>query len=190
MEKLSKINQENKIEKPKIKEGVDFVFEQNAELTQNGNKEQYSKYLDTIFPNSKITNIVWHGTKEGKIDNYDKNKQLVSKGFFFSNSLEHANKCARWKDGQPIIHGNLLNITKPLKEQIIPSLKITETKPQMIERARADGYDSLILDTTDLGIKINEYIVLNSNQIYILGSSQDLQGFKKYISESNYNKKL
>ena len=61
MEGLPKINQENNIEKPKIKEGVNFVFEQNPELTKIGTKEQYSKYLDTIFPKSKIKDIVYHG---------------------------------------------------------------------------------------------------------------------------------
>ena len=48
MEKFPNIIPENKIEKPRIKEGVDFVFEQNPELLSIGTPEQYSKYLDTI----------------------------------------------------------------------------------------------------------------------------------------------
>lgn len=62
MEGLPKINQENKIEKPKIKEGVDFVFEQHPELVQIGTKEQYCEYLDSIFPESKIKDILYHGS--------------------------------------------------------------------------------------------------------------------------------
>lgn len=198
MEGLSKITQENNIENPKIKKGVDFVFEQNTELFEIGTKEQYSEYLETIFPESNIVDIVWHGSPEGKIENFNENRQFISKGFFFSDSLEHADKFANWKDGQPVIHGNLLNIKKPLKEKFIPSLDIKETKPQVVERARNSGYDSLILDTVDLGFKINEFIVLNSDQIYILGSKNDLEGFKKFIENKketylknpqNYNKK-
>jgi ADP-Ribosyltransferase in polyvalent proteins len=52
-----------KIPETKIKEGVDFVFEQNPELVQMGTKEQYTEYLDTIFPESKVKEVVWHGTK-------------------------------------------------------------------------------------------------------------------------------
>lgn len=56
--------QENKIEKPQLKEGVDFVFEQNLELAKIGTKEQYSEYLNSIFPDSKFKDIVFHGTSK------------------------------------------------------------------------------------------------------------------------------
>lgn len=84
MEGLPKIKKENDIEKTKIKEGVDFVFEQNPEIAQIGTKEQYSKYLDSIFPESKINNIVYHGTstieKTGeKISVLKNNDGLISR---------------------------------------------------------------------------------------------------------------
>lgn len=41
----------------KVKEGVDFVFEQNPELVSIGTQEQYSQYFDTIFPESKVKEI-------------------------------------------------------------------------------------------------------------------------------------
>lgn len=47
----------NKI--PIIKDGVDFVFEQNPELSKIGTKEQYSRYVDSIFPETKINKIVF-----------------------------------------------------------------------------------------------------------------------------------
>lgn len=50
------------VELEPIKDGVDFVFEQNPELTKIGTRQQYSKYLDTIFPNSKLRQIYRHGT--------------------------------------------------------------------------------------------------------------------------------
>ncbi len=56
-----------------IKKGVDFVFEQNPELLKIGTKEQYSNYIDTIFPGSKIKDIVYHGTKQEKIENFEAN---------------------------------------------------------------------------------------------------------------------
>jgi len=45
-----------------IKPGVDFVFEQNPELEKIGDKQQYSKYLETVFPESKVKEIAYHST--------------------------------------------------------------------------------------------------------------------------------
>ena len=49
--------------KKDYQEGVDYVFEKNPELENIGTKEQYSKYLKTIFPESKVKDIVYHGSK-------------------------------------------------------------------------------------------------------------------------------
>lgn len=43
-------------------EGIDFVFSQSPELASIGSKAQYLQYLSTIFPNSKVKDIVYHGT--------------------------------------------------------------------------------------------------------------------------------
>lgn len=45
------------------KKGIDFVFEQNPELARIGTAEDYTEYLNTIFPNSKIKDIVYRGDK-------------------------------------------------------------------------------------------------------------------------------
>lgn len=44
----------------KTKEGVDFVFEQNPELASLGTKEQYSEYINHIFPDSNRKEIFKH----------------------------------------------------------------------------------------------------------------------------------
>jgi hypothetical protein len=65
----------------KIKEGVDFVFEQNHELKQIGTKEQYSEYLDTVFPDSKVKDIVYHGSAS-TFDEFDNtSKDIKSKAY-------------------------------------------------------------------------------------------------------------
>lgn len=85
MEGLQKTTQENKIEKGKIKEGVDFVFEQNPELIKIGTKEQYSEYLDTIFPNSKIKDILYTGSREP----FDEFKEEKTFGTYFGSWISH-----------------------------------------------------------------------------------------------------
>lgn len=73
-----------------IKEGVKDLFENNKELKSIGNEKLYSAYLDTIFPDSKVKDIVYHGTN-AKFDKFDKTKlgtKTTNKtnqlGFYFS----------------------------------------------------------------------------------------------------------
>ena len=55
--------------------------------------QQYSQYLDTIFPNSKVKDIVYHGT-DAQFDKFDKTKAGLKTGwgkeysgiFFFNNT--------------------------------------------------------------------------------------------------------
>jgi hypothetical protein len=49
------------VEQPVIKKGVEELFNSNPELSTIGTQEQYSQYLDTVFPNSKIKDIVYKG---------------------------------------------------------------------------------------------------------------------------------
>lgn len=86
--------EENKIENSQIKKGVDFVFEQNPQLAEIGTKEQYSEYLDIIFPESKTKDILYHGTKN-EFDEFSKEflgantgSPSAFNGFFFASSIE------------------------------------------------------------------------------------------------------
>ena len=45
---------------PYIKPGVQELFDINPELASVGTPEQYSAYLDSIFPESRIKDIVYH----------------------------------------------------------------------------------------------------------------------------------
>jgi effector-binding domain-containing protein len=54
-----------------IKPGVTELFESNLELANIGTQQQYSAYLETIFPDSKVKDIVYHGTNLN-FDKFDK----------------------------------------------------------------------------------------------------------------------
>ena len=51
-----------------IKEGVDFVFEQNPELSKIGSRQQYSQYLNTVFPDY-INNFAYEAVEEFLVAN-------------------------------------------------------------------------------------------------------------------------
>lgn len=47
---------------PERTQAIEEVFNNSPELANIGTTEQYSQYLDTIFPDSKVKDIVYHGT--------------------------------------------------------------------------------------------------------------------------------
>ena len=55
-------------------EGINFVFSQSPELASIGNKAQYLQYLSTIFQNSKVKDIVYHGSNQ-KIEQFEVRKE-------------------------------------------------------------------------------------------------------------------
>jgi|GEM_PF-6057812 len=98
----------------KTKKGLDFVFEKNTELTLIGTKEQYSEYLDTIFPKSIMKDIVYHGTNV----TFDEFKQRgILKGSYFTDDLSNAEMTTMvnrgFKKYNPIIMPAILDFRNP-----------------------------------------------------------------------------
>jgi len=75
---------------PETRSGVHFVFAQCSDLEKIGTTNQYSEYLDTIFPKSKIRDIVYYGTNsrfdifEEKFIEKSKDIATVGTGFYFN----------------------------------------------------------------------------------------------------------
>lgn len=182
-------NIENNQEKPKIKEGVDFVFEQNPELEKIGSKEKYSEYLDTVFPESKVRGIVYHRTGE-KFDFFDKSKTKEINGnrFYFS-------PINTGRYGEHVIQA-ILNIKKlaiPYDDNFIEEVnkkhpeytrgksKYFYLPAQIYVNADKYGYDGVYAFG---GTNDDEYSVYLPEQIHILGSKQDMEGFKEFVEDN------
>jgi len=164
---------------------IDDLFEQNPELKSIGTKEQYSNYLKTIFPNSKIKEIVFHGTMEQMIpkDNF--------KGYitYFTNSKNYAETF-----GFPVnrkIVAALINIQNPyiapseladVPEEIHDTDKFTN--PRLIKYYGNSEHDSVI--GVDAGQKNGQtFAIFEPEQIHILNNNKDIEGFRKFV-RNNY----
>ena len=86
-----------------VKEDVQELFDSNLELATIGTSKQYSQYLDTIFPDSKVKDIVYHGTNT-KFDTFIKDYKganAVSESgkkdvlFYFTNNKKFAESYAK-----------------------------------------------------------------------------------------------
>ena len=168
--KSNGFNQEsNVIEK---KNDIKSIHEQNPELSKIGTHQEYSEYLKTIFPNSKVQDIVYHGSTANNIKSF--NKELIGSrekvehwfgdGFYFTKIKEYAQA---YGDN---IYQAIVNIENP----------------NIYGEGHRFGYlkdnENDITPNFDGSIVENgkELAVFESKNIHILGSKQDVEGFKKY----------
>lgn len=49
-------------------QSVDFIFDINPEISKIGTKQEYAQYLETIFPNTQVKDIYWHGSDTNLFD--------------------------------------------------------------------------------------------------------------------------
>jgi len=163
----------------RVKEGVSNVFESSPELADIGSKQQYSAYLDTVFPNSKVKDIVYHGSRGvNKIEKFqfsgiEKFSQAALKeentGMFFTDDIYIA---ATYGDGTyEGTYKVLLDIKNPIK----PKEDVTSVSVKKYI-GKHDGVIGLEPDHPG-----NNYVVFEPEQIHILGSQKDIEGFKQFM---------
>ena len=153
-----------------IKLGVEELFNENTELASVGTPQQYSAYLDNIFPESTVKDIVYHGSR----DKYDKLQDQT----FFSFEKEYANnysKVASKKeiesgvDKTPIIYAAIINVKNITEQKDITNFNLPKEFDTVI------GNDAIGTEKV--------LIPKSSEQIHILGNKQDIEGFKKFVSQ-------
>ena len=168
------------------KNKIEYVFEQNPELSNIGNEEEYLQYLTTIFPNSKIKDIMFHTSP----NIFSKFKDPSSSG------LSHI-----WFSEEPLsdqfgsnVYCVVLDIKNPLDERN-PSygeeIRRYENplNPNWVNNFGTTGelpkfkYDGTIRSSRVDGGK--SVTVRNPNQIHILGSKQDVIRFKDFVESSS-----
>jgi hypothetical protein len=196
-----------------ITKGVPELFESNSQLNNIGTPEQYSQYLNTIFPDSKVKDIVYHGTAEEINDKFDpsfiagakksKNK-LDNVGVYVTPMKEYAEKYAQKVIGDNVIKGKVLSLLinanniERAKDSRFEDLS-KELKNELYPNADTIYGEHLEFQKDEYGVlpkihknlyKAPEYVVFESEQIHILGSSKDLKGFENYVNSQPKEQKF
>lgn len=180
------LNENNKNITPR--DGIKELFDKNNELGKIGTMEQYDEYLNTIFPDSKVKDIVYHRTPV-EFDKFDKTKIKASNGkrFYFSPF-----NTGRYGKNLVVAILDIKNLADPYDEEFIKNVnkehpEYTEGKSQyfylpaqIYNKADKYGYDGVFAfkDSND-----DEYSVYEPEQIHILGNKNDLEGFKKFCDK-------
>jgi len=167
-----------------VKSGVGELFESNPELSKIGTEQQYSQYIDSIFPESQVKDIVYHGTMESSLPKDGSFKGYIT---YFSTDRKYSETF-----GFPInrkIVSTIVNVKNPYRTKsemadVPKELHITDeyTNPRIVKSDKNE-YDSVI--GKDAGqIEGNTIAIFEPEQIHILGNKQDIEGFKNFVSIS------
>ena len=160
-----------------VKEGLSELFEAKPELANIGDQKQYSKYLDTIFPDSPNKKILYHiGGKN--IQKFDKEKfgkgegtNASGLGIYFQESVY---EIMAGGIGQDYFYESPTPVKSILKDGLL-TLAIANIKPE---------------DKFNPNSKVpQEVIIRDVDRIHVLGSKQDIQGFKDFVGKSTQQSK-
>ena len=156
---------------------------QNSRYGEYIKKHFRNKNFREWFGESKITDeyglplVVHHGTPNGIFDTFDKSKMgtntkaaSAGMGFFFSGTDETA---AWYAHGD---YDNIMDVYLHIENPFVYDFKgehyREETYAAIIDRAKAEGYDGVILKNTyDSGPKDNVYVVFEPEQIKSIHNS-------------------
>lgn len=162
------------------KTGVQELFDSSPDLASIGTPAQYSAYLETIFPDSKVKDILYHGSDNPTLEKFEPRvSDQYGKGgaIFATNNPEYAK--GQFKTGgvakvYPVII-NANNVENREGKQDI-----------MYARAKKSfekGHDTVFGE--DIGqTEGKTYAVSSEKQAHILGTKQDLEDFKKFVERT------
>lgn len=141
-------------------------------------QQLYSQYLDTIFPNSKVKDIVFHSSPV-KITSFTKQEQGLGQ-FFFSKGKDTIWKLLASMEEEPFQLAALLNIKNPKVEEFDENDHDGQT--YRMRFASKEGYDAVFIQNKN-SPEDSERVVFRPDQIHILGSKKDIEGFKKFVGK-------
>ncbi len=165
-----------------MQKNIQEVFAMNPELEKIGSKEDYEKYLETVFPESKFKDIVYHGTGTSLFGETGKGFQKKMWDVtYFTKDYQYANKFAK-RSGinfgtEGVLYPTVLNITSPIKLETVASWHIEK----VIDKLQSGENDSVI--GTEQGDDVESIGVYSPEQIHILGSKFDLEKFKEFVEK-------
>jgi len=189
-----------------------YIFEKARSAKQQA-QQLYSQYLDTIFPDSNVKDIVYHDGGKGqiKIEGFRKDMIGISDGGVLGDGFYfYTDRTKKYDANRSHTESVILNVKNlSTRREIIDRTSFKDQKGLGIfEKALSElsgiPHDPYV--TGDHGKYIGNYspqlsaigvdgmtgairgnteiAVFEPEQIHILGSEQDVKGFKQFVAQS------
>jgi len=187
-------------------EAIQLIIDKSISPQQKQQALQlYSQYLDGIFPDSKVKDIKWHGSKQ-QIDTFDSSFNARGGVGFWFGAFAQPNVLYKSDDYvKPYGDFNIPVILNIQNQIVLPNKEVTgkiqDTEFSImgnnLSEVKKLGYDSITNDTLTESQKeeiksnpkkyqIYETVVFEPEQIHKLGSKQDIEGFKEFVNNKKY----
>jgi hypothetical protein len=157
---------------------------ENNQITQQQKQQAlqlYSAYIDSIFPDSKVKDIVYHGT-EKSFEQFSKDAEkatIADQGVFFAPTRNQARNSGK------VIVKAVINSNPLISDNRIE--RISEKKKQEL---LSQGYNGYVYSYNKTISSADDIVVFEPEQIHILGSKQDIEGFKEFVSKGINNNNI
>lgn len=168
--------------KPSSRVEAEQVYDANPELSAIGTKQEYVAHLESIFPNTASSEVLYHGTFTDDI------QQFKGDEIYFTDDKNYAENVGNVK--RTTVMKVLVDLKNPLKSSI-PISNI----PDQFAKAQYDSGQALspkyIKGSTNFDGVIgkdagqttgNTIVVFDPKQVHILGGDVDKTSFGKYVS--------
>ena len=206
---------QEKLNNKEFLEGAKSVYESTPELQQFGTQEEYNDYIARVSLgiirnpssgeynyDSKVKDIVYHGANEPiEGEKFTKREGATGRGIWFSGSRKYAqiqmdraqpseSLIGRKLRGAPTMYQVVLNTKNPKHFYDATGALLVQT-PREFEKQYDRAVDDAALfhhpnskkpATAD---SADQVVVFEPEQIHILGSKQDIEGFKEFVQKDN-----
>jgi hypothetical protein len=161
------------------------IYKTDVTLQQKQQALQlYSQYLDTVFPDSKVKDIVYHGSLD-KITKFNKDQHFGTSEQANLRVLRKADDENRYGDIK--IYSAVINVTN---SKTVEDAGFDWSKE--IKQGKEEGFDSLTYSNkgetyvNNKGEYLNldnSYLIFDPKNSHILGSKQDIENFKEFVEK-------
>lgn len=158
---------------------IQQIYSSNKTLQQIGTLDEYRQYVSSIFPQSKIKDVLWHGT-DSKFETY--NKYMQGANFNFSTGIHFdrdAGKAGYWgKYVMPAV----------IDTREIFTVRDHDDLEFARDRYRTGRMLSVFRDTVVSDFKTEtggQYVsVAKPEQVHFLGTNNDVEMFRHFVAQN------
>jgi hypothetical protein len=195
---IDKVKNVNLITESVIDE-IGFVFQNHPTLAEIGSPQEYLQYINSIFPSSKVKEILYHGSNAENIDKFRVGRGSFGTGVYLQTKHGQYHTGTFGKNvysaiinsNQPFVfyssfkgHDGVLNdLWLQMRAKHEKSNSLEDLADDFGNEIRSQGYDSLKIQTSDTKYSDKDdfyYLVYNPDNIHILGSNKDIEGFRSF----------
>ena len=185
-------------------EGAKDAYESTPALQQFGTQEEYNDYIARVSlgivknPSSggynytsQVKDIVYHGGSPAEDFSSPEFGTSGFHGYFAANKIiadEFAKRWTRNKNTTGKTKAVLFNLTNPDITNKLYKGEYKDSVSYIKSKINEGIVDGIIAENTsdkfsDIFGDYDQYVVFEPNQIHILGSKQDIEGFKNFVEK-------